>query len=197
MLIPSDYIKCQASYYTIPINQHRGVPLFRPDSFLKVLHKAARGILPESPHAAFNFDNACWSGFNPLHLGDWLTTTTTTDEKAVVDPYNHKRDEGAKYDNTGYHHFYASAHGAGAGAGAVLLSCAFLERISPLNNVEKITVPLSIAHGEEDSRVPGVAVVGHREQESLYGIDGLRVGLARNCRVRYWVSKRHSFLIGE
>jgi dipeptidyl aminopeptidase/acylaminoacyl peptidase len=31
---------------------------------------------------------------------------------------------------------------------------AFLERISPLNNVEKITVPLSIAHGEEDSRVP-------------------------------------------
>jgi hypothetical protein len=31
---------------------------------------------------------------------------------------------------------------------------AFLERISPLNNAEKITVPLSIAHGEEDSRVP-------------------------------------------
>jgi dipeptidyl aminopeptidase/acylaminoacyl peptidase len=31
---------------------------------------------------------------------------------------------------------------------------AFLERISPLNNAGKITVPLSIAHGEEDSRVP-------------------------------------------
>jgi len=31
---------------------------------------------------------------------------------------------------------------------------AFLERISPLNNAEKIAVPLSIAHGEEDSRVP-------------------------------------------
>jgi len=31
---------------------------------------------------------------------------------------------------------------------------AFLERISPLNNAEKIVVPLSIAHGEEDSRVP-------------------------------------------
>jgi dipeptidyl aminopeptidase/acylaminoacyl peptidase len=31
---------------------------------------------------------------------------------------------------------------------------AFLARISPLNNAEKITVPLSIAHGEEDSRVP-------------------------------------------
>jgi dipeptidyl aminopeptidase/acylaminoacyl peptidase len=31
---------------------------------------------------------------------------------------------------------------------------AFLERISPLNNAENITVPLSIAHGEEDSRVP-------------------------------------------
>ncbi|KAH8993158.1 alpha beta-hydrolase [Lactarius akahatsu] len=31
---------------------------------------------------------------------------------------------------------------------------AFLERISPLNNAEKIKVPLSIAHGEEDSRVP-------------------------------------------
>ncbi|KAI0255441.1 Alpha/Beta hydrolase protein [Lactifluus subvellereus] len=31
---------------------------------------------------------------------------------------------------------------------------AFLERISPLNNAEKITAPLSIAHGEEDSRVP-------------------------------------------
>ena len=31
---------------------------------------------------------------------------------------------------------------------------AFLERISPLNNAEKIAVPLSIAHGDEDSRVP-------------------------------------------
>jgi hypothetical protein len=31
---------------------------------------------------------------------------------------------------------------------------ACLERISPLNNAEKIAVPLSIAHGEEDSRVP-------------------------------------------
>ena len=31
---------------------------------------------------------------------------------------------------------------------------ALLERISPLNNAEEITVPLSIAHGEEDSRVP-------------------------------------------
>ncbi len=31
---------------------------------------------------------------------------------------------------------------------------AFLERISPLNNAEKISVPLSIAHGDEDSRVP-------------------------------------------
>ncbi|KAI9512128.1 Alpha/Beta hydrolase protein [Russula earlei] len=31
---------------------------------------------------------------------------------------------------------------------------AFLERISPLNNAERIAVPLSIAHGEEDSRVP-------------------------------------------
>lgn len=31
---------------------------------------------------------------------------------------------------------------------------AFLERISPLNNAEMIAVPLSIAHGEEDSRVP-------------------------------------------
>jgi len=31
---------------------------------------------------------------------------------------------------------------------------AFLERISPLNNAEKIAVPLSIALGEEDSRVP-------------------------------------------
>lgn len=31
--------------------------------------------------------------------------------------------------------------------------CEFLERISPLNNAHKITVPLSIAHGETDSRV--------------------------------------------
>ena len=31
---------------------------------------------------------------------------------------------------------------------------AILEPISPLNNVESIVVPLSIAHGEEDSRVP-------------------------------------------
>jgi dipeptidyl aminopeptidase/acylaminoacyl peptidase len=31
---------------------------------------------------------------------------------------------------------------------------AFLGRISPLNNADKIAVPLSIAHGEEDSRVP-------------------------------------------
>ncbi|KAI0049720.1 alpha/beta-hydrolase [Auriscalpium vulgare] len=30
----------------------------------------------------------------------------------------------------------------------------FLERISPVNNAAKITVPLSIAHGETDSRVP-------------------------------------------
>ena len=29
----------------------------------------------------------------------------------------------------------------------------FLERISPLNNASKITIPLSIAHGETDSRV--------------------------------------------
>ncbi|KAI0063028.1 alpha/beta-hydrolase [Artomyces pyxidatus] len=29
-----------------------------------------------------------------------------------------------------------------------------LERISPLNNADKITVPLSIAHGENDTRVP-------------------------------------------
>lgn len=29
----------------------------------------------------------------------------------------------------------------------------FLERISPLNNAFKIAVPLSIAHGETDSRV--------------------------------------------
>lgn len=29
----------------------------------------------------------------------------------------------------------------------------FLERISPLNNASKIAVPLSIAHGETDSRV--------------------------------------------
>src|ERR1700761_8597950 len=29
----------------------------------------------------------------------------------------------------------------------------FLERISPLNNAEKISVPLSICHGENDSRV--------------------------------------------
>lgn len=29
----------------------------------------------------------------------------------------------------------------------------FLERISPLNNASKISVPLSIAHGETDSRV--------------------------------------------
>ncbi|KAH9982023.1 hypothetical protein BJV74DRAFT_879097 [Russula compacta] len=31
---------------------------------------------------------------------------------------------------------------------------AFLERISPLSNTEKILVPISIAHGEENSRVP-------------------------------------------
>ncbi|KZP22544.1 alpha/beta-hydrolase [Athelia psychrophila] len=30
----------------------------------------------------------------------------------------------------------------------------FLERISPINNASKITVPLSIAHGETDARVP-------------------------------------------
>jgi dipeptidyl aminopeptidase/acylaminoacyl peptidase len=29
-----------------------------------------------------------------------------------------------------------------------------LERISPLNNADKISIPLSIAHGETDSRVP-------------------------------------------
>ncbi|KAJ7581054.1 Alpha/Beta hydrolase protein [Mycena floridula] len=32
-------------------------------------------------------------------------------------------------------------------------TCAMLERISPLNNAAKITKPLSIAHGENDSRV--------------------------------------------
>jgi len=31
---------------------------------------------------------------------------------------------------------------------------AFLEKISPANNASKITVPLSIAHGETDPRVP-------------------------------------------
>jgi len=31
--------------------------------------------------------------------------------------------------------------------------CAILERISPINNASKITKPLSIAHGENDSRV--------------------------------------------
>lgn len=30
----------------------------------------------------------------------------------------------------------------------------FLERISPVNNASKIVVPLSIAHGESDTRVP-------------------------------------------
>ena len=30
----------------------------------------------------------------------------------------------------------------------------FLEKISPVNNANKIAVPLSIAHGENDSRVP-------------------------------------------
>lgn len=30
----------------------------------------------------------------------------------------------------------------------------FLDRISPINNASKITVPLSIAHGETDVRVP-------------------------------------------
>lgn len=31
---------------------------------------------------------------------------------------------------------------------------AFLERISPLNNAEKINVPMFITHGDNDSRVP-------------------------------------------
>lgn len=30
----------------------------------------------------------------------------------------------------------------------------FLEKISPANNAHKITVPLSIVHGDKDSRVP-------------------------------------------
>jgi hypothetical protein len=56
---------------------------------------------------------------------------------------------------------------------------AFLKRISPLNNAEKITVPLSIAHGEEDSRVP-VGEALHMwdiaSKEGLHGVDGVRVG---------------------
>ncbi|KAI0059189.1 alpha/beta-hydrolase [Artomyces pyxidatus] len=31
---------------------------------------------------------------------------------------------------------------------------AMLERISPINNADKITIPLSIAHGENDTRIP-------------------------------------------
>ena len=31
---------------------------------------------------------------------------------------------------------------------------AFLERISPVNNADKITVPLWISHGDNDTRVP-------------------------------------------
>ena len=63
---------------------------------------------------------------------------------------------------------------------------AFLEQISPLNNAEKITVLLSITHGEEDSQVPiGEALhMGYREQKGLHGVDGVRVGGPRYASSR-------------
>src|SRR5712671_3974533 len=55
-----------------------------------------------------------------------------------------------------------------------------------LDNAEKIAVPLSIVHGEKNSRVPvlvseALRFVGHRMRERRRGTDGVRVGRPR-CR---------------
>src|SRR5712672_3098167 len=55
-----------------------------------------------------------------------------------------------------------------------------------LDNAEKIAVPLSIVHGEKNSRVPvlvseALRFVGHRMREHRRGTDGVRVGRPR-CR---------------
>jgi dipeptidyl aminopeptidase/acylaminoacyl peptidase len=46
----------------------------------------------------------------------------------------------------------------------------FLEKISPLNNASKISVPLSIAHGETDSRVTVEEAIRMREIVSKAGV---------------------------
>jgi hypothetical protein len=74
----------------------------------------------EQMRAAVKFYDRSGLGMGPGSA----TTATRKNEKAVVDPYDRKREEGGKYDDTGNRHPYADARDAGAGAGAVLLSCA-------------------------------------------------------------------------
>ena len=53
---------------------------------------------------------------------------------------------------------------------------ALASSISFLNNAENILVPLSIAHGEEDSHVPVGEAFAVCEQDSLHEIDGVWIG---------------------
>ena len=70
-------IKYRESYCTSPINLHQvflnpRMAFYRSNSTPSLESPAwpRRDILPESPHTVLNSGNACWSGFNPLYLGE-------------------------------------------------------------------------------------------------------------------------------